>query len=324
MSEDQDWRTDRDAKRPPSTAERARERMSADYDDDDLPRRRGSPGKLAALLGSDEATRKLLFGAIGVGGVLLVGIGGWSLMGHHTSGIPVLGPPPGPVRDVPVDPGGMQISGSDDAVSDTTGQGEAHLAPAPEQPHPDALARQYGQPATPPETQTKTSSPPSAETSGASKADLGDGDTGDDLAPVGSAPAKPAEKPAAVAPAPKAAPASGAAEKKAAEVPPTPRQPAPAASPVAPPAAPSSTTTGGFAVQLGALDSDAEAQRQWEIVRKQAPDLFADRKPVVERADRGGRTYFRLRVAGFDSAQSAKAFCIKAHARSVACTPARF
>ncbi|MBM9403081.1 SPOR domain-containing protein, partial [Gluconacetobacter azotocaptans] len=129
---------------------RARERMSADYDDEppvrDRPPSAGhrAAGILYGFLGSDPATRRLAYGAAGLGGLLVLAIGGWVLMGHQQSGIPVLGPPPGPVRVRPLDPGGMQVLGADAPTGDDGAV--ARLAPGPEQPRPDALAQQYGAP----------------------------------------------------------------------------------------------------------------------------------------------------------------------------------
>ncbi|MFT8713066.1 MAG: SPOR domain-containing protein, partial [Komagataeibacter rhaeticus] len=109
---------------------------------------RGLLGRVAgsSLLGDDPLTRRLVYGAAGLGGVLVVAIGGWSLFGHHQAGIPVLGPPPGPVRVKPADPGGMQILGAADGMP--ADGGVMRLSPPPEQPQPDAMARQYGQTAT--------------------------------------------------------------------------------------------------------------------------------------------------------------------------------
>lgn len=130
---------------------RARERMSTDYDDTLPPRRPAGPaGKggvassvLTQFLSSDAGTRKLVYGAAGLGGLLVLGIGGWALLGHHQSGIPVMGPPPVAMRTKPVDPGGMQLDGV--AMPDTPDDGQAHPVPAPEKPNPTALAQQYGQ-----------------------------------------------------------------------------------------------------------------------------------------------------------------------------------
>ena len=146
--------------RPNSTVEerisRARERMSMDYDDKPAPRP-ATGNKLAgnsrlmelvtSFLGSESGTRRLAYGAAGLGGLLVLGIGGWAVLGHHQSGIPVLGPPPVAMRTKPVDPGGMQLDTLALPEADANVQG--HPVPAPETPNPAALAAQYGAQATP-------------------------------------------------------------------------------------------------------------------------------------------------------------------------------
>lgn len=294
-------RDDRDGpRRPPdSNAARARERLSAEYDEEDTPRRRsGQGGVLSGLLGSDALTRRLAYGAGGVAALLILAIGGWSVFGPRQSGIPVIGPPGWPARDKPADPGGMQIMTNDDGQVDTTGQGEAHLAPGPEQPRPDALAQQYGGGAdqAAPKTVPAPASPSPAPSARQTDA--------------------PAAAPKPIAPKP-AAPAAGTPVPEAAK-------PPSAAAPSAAPTAAAPQPDGKFMVQLAALDSAAEAHRQWDTLQHQAPDLFSARAPLIETVTHEGRTYYRLRLRGFESVAAARAFCIKAHARSIACTPAQF
>ncbi|MFT8419787.1 MAG: SPOR domain-containing protein, partial [Acetobacter sp.] len=129
--------------RPNSTVEerisRARERMSMDYDD--KPSTRPAMGSklagsnrlmelLTTFLGSESGTRRLAYGAAGLGGLLVLGIGGWAVLGHRQSGIPVMGPPPVAMRTKPVDPGGMQLDTLALPETDTDQQG--HPVPAPE------------------------------------------------------------------------------------------------------------------------------------------------------------------------------------------------
>lgn len=339
-----------------------RERLSNDYDDEPPPRRRpaatgnaAGTGRLASLLGNDPATRKLVGGAVGIGVVLLLAVGGWSLTGGHHGGIPIIGPPPGPVKDRPADPGGMQIMGGDDGDTDMTGNGEAHLAPGPEQPDTKALARQYGVPPGTPAPETpKTDAPaqgatpdnaPSAQTPAIPPEAAAPADTGQ-LSPGTALPAtlpeKPQDQAAPPAEAPKATPPKDVpreAPKK--EEPPVHHAVRPAEKPLpapvpqpdtvglpkaASPAAPKAETSGSGAheVQLGALDSEAAARKEWDSLRHQAPALFAGHTPLFEKTTRGDHTFVRLRIGGFADLKSARAYCVKLHAQSVACTPAQF
>ncbi|MFT8763369.1 MAG: SPOR domain-containing protein [Gluconobacter potus] len=335
-----------------------RERLSNDYDDEPPPRRRpaaaggaAGAGRLTSVLGNDPATRKLVGGAVGIGVVLLLAVGGWSLMGSHHGGIPIIGPPPGPVKDRPADPGGMQIMGGDDGDTDMTGNGEAHLAPGPEQPDTKALARQYGVPPGTPAPETpKTDAlkadgaapdnAPAAQTpaippEAAAPADTGQMSPGTAL--PATVPEKPQDQTAASAEAPKAALPKEAPKKEDAPVhhaarPAEKPLPAPVPEPenvgppkAAAPAAEKAETSGGtHEVQLGALDSEAAARKEWDSLRHQAPALFAGHTPLFEKTTRGDHTFVRLRIGGFADLKSARAYCVKLHAQSVACTPAQF
>ena len=342
-----------------------RERMSNDYDDEPAPRRRpatpvnaAGAGRLTSLLGNDPATRKLVGGAVGIGVVLMLAVGGWSLMGTHHGGIPIIGPPPGPVKDRPADPGGMQIMSGDGGETDMTGNGEAHLAPGPEQPDTKALARQYG---VPPGTPT----PDPAKTDATSDATVPPATPGNASAPTASANSPDATASAAPEQPQPAVPSATAAEKRqvqpaaptgaAANAPAeAPKEapkkeeapvhhaarpvekplPAPVPEPesVAPPkvAAPEKAASkadapaGSHEVQLGALDSEAAARKEWDSLRHQAPALLAGHTPLFEKTTRGDHTFVRLRIGGFADLKAARAYCVKLHAQSVACTPAQF
>ena len=252
--------------------------------------------------GIDPGTKLLAMFAGGIGTLLVVVVGGWSLLGHHNSGgIPVIEPPPGPVRVKPVDPGGMQLMGAQ-APAASNGSAAQELAPGPEAPAPEALQQQVDaarQADAPPKP---TAAVPPALTQ--------------------SRPPAVATAPAATAPAPPqplAAPAPVA--------PPAVHQPVTSAD--AAPAAGDAASTDSLAahgpeVQLAALDTEAAAQAEWSRLTRQAPGLFASRHPAILRASRGGREFFRLRTGGFANLAEATAFCGQAKAAGVACTLADF
>ncbi|EHH69147.1 SPOR domain-containing protein [Gluconobacter morbifer] len=321
-----------------------RERLTNDYEEEPIPRRRpaaaggamggGLKNSMSSMLGNDPATRKLVGGAIGIGAVLLLAVGGWSLMGGHQGGIPIIGPPPGPVKDRPADPGGMEIMGGDGAETDMTGNGDAHLAPGPEQPDTKGLAQQYGVPPgtpapdagrspaspapengqpVPPPSGTPSQTPvapavPSSEDKAAPEA----------AQPVPEAP-KPVETPAPAKEKPKdaapARPPHHAVERPLPPPVPAPENGGPAEKPA---------TGGSREVQLGALDSEAAARKEWDSLRHQAPALFAGHTPLFEKTTHADHTFVRLRIGGFADLKTARAYCVKLHAQSIACTPAQF
>jgi hypothetical protein len=96
--------------------------------------------------GMDPATRRLALVAGGLGGALLVIIGGWTMMGHRNTAVPVIQADSRPVRVKPENPGGMQIAGAnEDAMSGEISSGK--LAPAPEAPAPQSLGASPPEPA---------------------------------------------------------------------------------------------------------------------------------------------------------------------------------
>jgi hypothetical protein len=91
----------------------------------------------------DPLTRRLAMIACGLGGVLVVGVGGWTVLGHRSSSVPVVQAENGPIRVKPANPGGMQISGAnEDIMSGGSTPGDGKLAPPPEAPNPQGLRTQ--------------------------------------------------------------------------------------------------------------------------------------------------------------------------------------
>ncbi len=84
--------------------------------------------------GLDPDMRRMAIVAAGVGGLLALGIGVFSLSHHAHHGIPVILAQTGPVRVKPVDPGGMKVAGAEEAST-----GAERLAPEPEKPALHAL-----------------------------------------------------------------------------------------------------------------------------------------------------------------------------------------
>jgi Flp pilus assembly protein TadD len=89
-----------------------------------------------------------------------------------------------------------------------------------------------------------------------------------------------------------------------------------AAAPAAPPAA-----QGGSVIQVGALDSEAAAQRQWAALTGRVAGLDAH-TPSIERHEVNGRTVWRLQVRGLATTDGA-ALCGRVRAAGGACFVSR-
>ncbi len=64
----------------------------------------------------------------------------------------------------------------------------------------------------------------------------------------------------------------------------------------------------GPQVQLGAFDSDAIAASEWNRLSGKHV-VFGGKQQVIQQHQSNGRTFWRLRVAGFDSLSEARQFC---------------
>lgn len=97
--------------------------------------------------------------------------------------------------------------------------------------------------------------------------------------------------------------------------------PTPAPEP-APASAPAMASTA--AVQLGALNSHSAAQRVWTHLARSSPALFNGRTPQIDPVTLGSKTFYRLRVGGFQNKVAAAHFCNELQAAGHICTPADF
>ncbi|RJL00318.1 SPOR domain-containing protein, partial [Paracoccus aestuarii] len=79
--------------------------------------------------------------------------------------------------------------------------------------------------------------------------------------------------------------------------------PTPAPTPVA------ASSASGPVVQVGAFDSNAIAQNEWQRLAGRNGSLFSGKSPVIQEHNSNGRTFWRLRVAGFGSISEARQFC---------------
>jgi hypothetical protein len=250
----------------------------------------------------DPDTRRLVMFAGGLGVVLIALISASAIVGRHSGEVPVVIADSRPIREKPVNPGGMKIDGAEnDVFSGGSDTSDARLAPAPESPNAKAL--HVG------------AAPPPAHAAGAVEAPA-PVTFEPPSAPAGDAnPAVAAVAPPAAKPVPAKAPAGIA-------------QPAVKSVPAKPPVAASEThaATPGHQpmVQLAALTSEDAARAEWAQLTKKMPDLLNGRQPSYSRTERDGHTFWRVRTMGFTDVAQARSFCDRVRTKGAGCSVADF
>jgi hypothetical protein len=138
--------------------------------------------------------------------------------------------------------------------------------------------------------------------------------------------AAPAPKPAVAPPAPKTAAAPPAPKtevtppKAVAAAPAAPKPaPPPAKTAAAAPAPAAGAAAGGSFVQIGAVSSQALADKAWTDAAALVPGQAAGKGKNVEKVDRDGKTLYRVQITGFASKADATAFCGKLKAAGKDC-----
>ena len=74
-------------------------------------------------------------------------------------------------------------------------------------------------------------------------------------------------------------------------------------------------------VQLGAFESPGQAMAEWQRLTARFSELLATRDPVVQQAQSGGRTFYRLRTGGFADLADARRLCSALVAADAPCIP---
>ncbi|MGB0660337.1 MAG: SPOR domain-containing protein [Mangrovicoccus sp.] len=74
-------------------------------------------------------------------------------------------------------------------------------------------------------------------------------------------------------------------------------------------------------VQLGAFDSEDVALSVWTDLDKRFGDFVSSKGRIIQRADVGGKTFYRLRLHGFDDLAEARRFCAALIAERADCIP---
>lgn len=84
---------------------------------------------------------------------------------------------------------------------------------------------------------------------------------------------------------------------------------------------PATIPAGTRLVQLGAFDDEASARAAWAQLLSDFPDILPGKAMVVQSAQSGGRTFYRLRAHGFANEDTARQFCASMLAANASCIP---
>lgn len=302
--------------------------------------------------GLRRATGALVF----LGVIAVMGVWAWRLGTRDASEVPIIRAMDGPSRLQPADPGGLQAAHQGLEVNTVLGGAPEHAAkPAavpPARPTPPALAAEDA-----PQGELVASAPQALteKVLGQLSSELTTPDEGapgaavqpilppdatlDDEGALGGAdttaapetPAadvRPRNRPAGLqvarATRPATTPAAPAATAAAPAAKPL---PTPAPPPTKAPATPVATSevasvaSGARLVQLGAFDSEEITRKAWSALVAKNPDLLSSKSLFVERTTSNARVFYRLRVAGFQSADDTRRMCEALRSRGVACIP---
>lgn len=283
-----------------------------------------------------------------------VAVWGYRLAVRDVTGIPVIRAVEGPMRVAPASPGGEIADHQGMAVNVVAALGgtaelpqEIVLAPPPVSLSDEDMPGLTALDAAPVLPLTAQDLAPLADPEGGADPDAGLADTAfdtpvmpepeaetppedavamalaealaDDLAPLAPLPealqsAAVAGEPVARSIRPMARPNSGVSGAAAAE-------PVSAQVATGPELAPETLAAGTRLVQLGAFDSPELARGEWARISTKFGDLMSGKALVIQAAQSGGRTFYRLRAHGFDGEDDARRFCAALLAEDAACIP---
>ncbi len=84
---------------------------------------------------------------------------------------------------------------------------------------------------------------------------------------------------------------------------------------------PDAIAPGSRLVQLGAYASPEVARSEWSRISGAFGALFENHQRVVQKAESRGKTFYRLRVSGFDDLADARRFCAVLTSKKADCIP---
>lgn len=82
---------------------------------------------------------------------------------------------------------------------------------------------------------------------------------------------------------------------------------------------PSALPAGTRLAQIGAFDDVDSARKEWTRVSTQHAALFEGKSRVIQPANAAGRTFYRLRVQGFETEDDSRRFCSAIEAGDLRC-----
>lgn len=264
---------------------------------------------------------------------LLIGGGIWvyDLIMRDVSDVPVVRAVEGPMRVQPDEPGGKQALHQGLAVNEVAGAGSAAapaerliLAPEPLELGLEDEAFDFSTGNTGPVPAPGAAQAPERDSLQLASIDALAEDLADGVLPL-------TELAPALETAPTDAPvlpdAQGASDGLGRSLRPRLRpqdipdpQPASLAAPVQE-IAPEEIAPGTRMAQLGAYESEDIARREWARLSDKFGDFLDDKRRVVQRAQSGGRVFYRLRATGFDDIGDARRFCSALVAEDSECIP---
>ena len=291
-------------------------------------------------------TINLIGGACSVALILGLGVWGYKLALRDVTGIPVFRAVEGPLRIAPKDPGGSVTMHQGLAVNAVAAAGTALPLPETLTLAPRGVELDPSDPAGLADLPMEAGNVPGvspaidaamlepqdnsmAPVESASESDAVAAALAEALAD-GSAPAEDGDAVALAEPAPvEAAPVANLKRPRArpetlAAVASTVASAVPVAASTAPAAAevdPSAVPAGTAMVQLGAFDDQDTARGEWSRLTAKFGDLMAGKSLVVQAAQSGGRTFYRLRAMGFASEEDSRLFCTAMLKGNATCIP---
>ncbi|MFN3281756.1 MAG: SPOR domain-containing protein [Tabrizicola sp.] len=264
---------------------------------------------------------------------LVIGLGVWGyrLAVRDVNGVPVIKAMEGPMRVAPADPGGAIADHQGLAVNELAETGAAApppdrliLAPRPMELQPEDVAGLAGltQPglteasaptgALPADRDLALAAAPPTESADPTEIAI-DAALAEALGEIPDAALfEPADMPIPELEEAEPVPEGAILASIRPKARPRAQAPAPEATGALPEATevdPATIPTGTRLVQFGTFDTADEARAAWGELQVRFGELMAGKAMVVQPAESGGRTFYRLRGHGFDGEDDARRFC---------------